>query len=198
MGSRSRENRLSESGVTRLRTAAILLGVLCAAFGARAEIEKLAQPCDEQVCFHWWPRLPPIKGWHQDFDQSIHYGANTLAPDGSTFADADAVLYAKALFKPRMPKTKSLEMLIDDDKADVRERDSTIKIDESKPIRTADGHELRTVEFIPAKTGNWERVAYGEEGEFYLLFTISARSEQAYKKATKVYEELVSKYRAKP
>ncbi len=178
----------------------LLVVIALTAFGsvARPEVDKLAQPCDEKICFHWWPRLPEIKGWHHDHDQSLHYGANALAPDGSNFADAEAVIYALALYKPRMPETKSLQTLIDDDKAEFRARDSTIKIEEAKSITTADGQKLRSFEFVPAQTGNWERVAYGEEGDFYLVFTVSARSRDAYKKAGGAYEELLSHYRTKP
>jgi hypothetical protein len=128
---------------------------------------------------------------------SLHYGANALAPDGFTFADADAVIYARALYKPRTPQAKSLQTLIDDDKAEFRARDSAIRIEESKPISTADGQKLRTFEFVPGQSGNWERVAYGEEGDFYLLFTVSARTQEAYNKAAGAYEELISRYRAK-
>jgi hypothetical protein len=124
--------------------------------------------------------------------------ANALVPDGHAFADAESVICARALSKPRTPETKSLEGLIEADKAEFRAHDSTIKIEESKPVATADGRKLRTFEYTPTGAGSWERVAYGEEGDFYLLFTVSARSEGAYKAAQKVYEDLIERYRAKP
>jgi hypothetical protein len=78
-----------------------------------AEIEKRAVPCDatERICFYWWPRLPQAAGWHQDLDHSYMYSANAVAPDGFTFANAETVIYAKALYKPRSPGTKSLGQL---------------------------------------------------------------------------------------
>ena len=194
----------AEAGVAAMvsnavtRSLIVVVALTAVVPAVRAEIEKLAQPCDQKICFKWWPRLPELKGWHHDHDHSLHYDANALAPDGFTFADADAVIYARALYKPRTPEAKSLQMLIDADKADFRGRDAKIKIEESKPISTADGQKLRTFEFIPGRSGNWERVAYGEEGDFYLMFTVSARSQQAYKKAVVQYEDLLSRYRTKP
>jgi len=43
----------------------------------------------------------------------------------------------------------------------------------------------------------WEKVSYTEEGDFYLVFTISSRTEKGYKVALKEYEKFVSKYETK-
>jgi hypothetical protein len=72
-----------------------------------------------------------------------------------------------------------------------------ITITETKLIVTADGKKLRSFTFFPTKQGNWERVSYGEEGEFYLVFTISSRTKMAYDRAIAAYESLVSGYREK-
>jgi hypothetical protein len=69
---------------------------------------------------------------------------------------------------------------------------------EAGSLTTADGQRLRSFSFFPKAKGNWERVAYGEEDEFFLLFTISARSLQAYKLKQADYEALVTRYRARP
>jgi len=44
----------------------------------------------------------------------------------------------------------------------------------------------------------WEKVSYGEEGEFYLIFTLSSRSEQGFKAALKDYELFISRYKETP
>jgi len=165
---------------------------------ARAEMEKIAITCGEQTCFYWWPILPVIPGWHQDRDYSFHYSANAQAPDGTTFSDADAVIYAKALYKPRVPETTSLAQLIEDDKAAFLSQNASISVREQTPITNADGQVLRSLTFTPRNEGNWERVSYGIEGNFYLIFTLSARSQKAFEKALDDYKRFVGEYRAKP
>jgi hypothetical protein len=93
------------------------LVLLLLSASASAEMEKTALSCETGMCLRWWPKLPHIEGWHQDREQSYNYRANALAPDGFTFADAETVMYATALFKPRIPETRSLEMLIANDKS---------------------------------------------------------------------------------
>jgi hypothetical protein len=165
---------------------------------AYAEIEKFAIPGEKGMSFHWWPKLPPIKGWHQDRDHSFNYSINALAPDGSTFANAETVIYAKAVYKPRQPESKSLEMFIQNDNRGFLAKGSDITIQEVAPLTTAGGRTLRSYTFFPKAQGNWERVSYGEEGEFYLVFTVSSRSPAAYKEAVKAYVELIGSYKEKP
>jgi hypothetical protein len=173
------------------------LVLLMLSASASAEMEKTALSCETGMCLYWWPKLPPIKGWHQDREQSYNYRANALAPDGFTFADAETVMYATAFFKPRIPETRSLEMLIANDKKQFLVETPGITITETKVIMTADGKRLRSFTFFPTKQGNWERVSYGEEGEFDLVFTISSRTEMGYDRAIATYESLLGSYREK-
>jgi hypothetical protein len=182
-----------------MRAACLTVALLLAAFSlALGEIEKIAIPCEQGLCFHWWPKLPPVDGWHHERDYSLKYGANALAPDGFNFANAETVMYVRALYKHRMPDTKSLEALIDHDKKEFLTTDPTIAISEASALTSADGQRMRSFTFFPKGRGNWERVTYGEEGDFFLIFTVSARSEDGYRKAQPAYEALVTHYRAKP
>jgi hypothetical protein len=100
---------LRRSDAPRMRIAAIgivLLASSAAPWPAAGEIEKRATACERVLCFHWWPKLPPLEGWHQDEARSFAFGVNALAPDGFTFGDAETVIYAKALPSPssRRPK----------------------------------------------------------------------------------------------
>jgi hypothetical protein len=180
----------------------IIAAVCCVIFVAsvptQAEIEKIAQVCDSGICFYWWPKLPELKGWHQDKDQSFNYSANALAPDGTTFANAQTVMYATALYKPRMPKTKSVQMLIADDQKTFMSADPALTVTEREPITTGDGQKLRSFTFFPKSKGNWEQVSYGEEEDFYLIFTISSHSKAAFDKMLPTYRELIGLYREKP
>ena len=165
---------------------------------AHAEIEKIAAPCESGLCFYWWPKLQTVEGWHHDRDHSYYYGINAQAPDGYTFANAETVIYAKALYKPRILETKSLEMLIKDDKEQFLARDPNIEISKVDGISTGDGQILISFTFFPKHQGNWERVSYGEEGDFYLVFSISSRTKDGYTKALQIYSQFISHYKEKP
>jgi len=176
----------------------LLIFLLFVCVPAHAEIEKIAVPCEKKFCFYWWPKLPTVEGWHHDREHSCMYSANAQAPDGYTFANAETVIYAKALYKPRMPETTSLEMLIKDDKNQFLARDPNIVISEAESLTTGDGQVMKSFTFFPKQHGNWEQVSYGEEGDYYLIFTVSSRTKDGYKKTLEAYKKFVSGYKEKP
>jgi hypothetical protein len=161
---------------------------------AIADVEKLAIPCEQKICFHWWPRLPAIEGWEQDRGNSIHYSFNALAPTGKSFGNAETVMYAKAIFRPRVPDDKTLEQFISGDKKKFISSTKDIKIQEAQSLKTANGKSTKSFLFSPVSSGQWERVSYFEEGEYYMVFVISSRTETALQAAMSAYESLVTKY----
>ena len=164
---------------------------------AIAEIEKIAIPGEQNISFYWWPMLAPPSGWEQDRDFSFRYGVNALAPIGTSFANAESVMYAKAVFKPRQPNVKSLAMLIENDKEDFLAKVPGVAIQAAPSLVTIDGKKLISLTYTPKEKGNWERVSYLEEGEYYLIFTISSRTQGAFLAAAKAYETLVTQYKEK-
>jgi len=178
-----------------MRIACVLLAAFFMSSSAYAEIEKLAMTSEKGVSFYWWPKLAPIEGWHQDREYSFSYRVNALAPGGFTFKDAESVMYARASYKPRIPEIKSLEAFIEDDQEDFRAKVPGVSIQEVSPLATADGQKLRSFTFFPTKGGNWERVSYGEEGEFYLIFTVSSRSQSGFDAVVSTYEKVVGSYK---
>ena len=160
-----------------------------------AEIYKVAIPDKRcgKVCFYWWPVLPKIDGWEQDMPNSFHYSANTQAPLGESFSNAESVIYAKALFKPRMPKTKSLPQLISEDHNKFKKHSNPI-ITQLKSLSSNDGRVFKSFQFFPKGKGNFERVSYGEEGEFYLVFTLSSRSKEGYESSMSSYRKFIEQY----
>jgi hypothetical protein len=179
----------------RCALAALGLTLSALASPASAEIEMIAAPTDRGLSFHWWPKLTPPEGWHHDRNFSFHYSVNAIAPDGLYFDDAETVMYAKAAYKPREPDVKSLEMFIERDHKSFKADARGLEIKETAALTTADGKRLRSFTFFPTQAGNWERVAYGEEGDYYLIFTISSRSKSGYEAASAAYESLVRGYR---
>jgi hypothetical protein len=161
------------------------------AFG---EILKVANPTSKGLRLYWCPKLSPLKGWHQDLAMSKFYKISALAPLGSNFKDSPVVMYAKACYKPKVAE-HSLADFISTDKKEFLSANKTVKALESSPIRDADGARLRTVECIPSGAGNWERVGYCEEGDFYVVFTLSARSEGVYKRSLPSFVRLINTYK---
>jgi hypothetical protein len=182
-----------------MRAAHLVPVLLILALPAGAEIEKYAVPCEQRLCFYWWPKLPSIQGWEQDRGYSFHYRVNALVPKGSSFANANTVMYAKAVYKPREPEATSLSVLIENDRRDFIKDVPSVKIEEVEPLATGDGMKLRSLIFTPpASGGNWEQVSYGEEGDFYLIFTVSSRSAEGFAASRAVYGSLISHYKEKP
>jgi hypothetical protein len=173
----------------------LIIALLFAAQNVQADIEKIAIPGEKGMSFYWWPKLPKVAGWHQDRESSFHYSVNALAPDNTAFANAETVMYAKAIFKPRDPEIKSIEMLIARDKKDFQASVPEVEIREVKSLTTADGKKFKSFTFYPKGSGNWERVTYGEEGEFFLAFTISSRSKAGYDATESTYEKLIDLYK---
>ena len=177
------------------------LALLCLALlplAAGAEVEKFAVVCETRMCFYWWPKVPPLPGWHQDRARSIEQDANVLVPDGRSFGDAPAVVYARAVYKPRVPESASLKAFIDQDRRTFLEKRPDIAIAEAGTVATGDGHAWRSLTFFPGRGGPWERVVYGEEGDFYLIFTLSANDKAAYDRAAPLFESWMKRYREAP
>jgi hypothetical protein len=165
---------------------------------AFADVDKVATACEAQICFHWWPKLPSVEGWGHDRANSLHFNFNALAPVGKTFSDAETVMYANAVYKPRVPQDKTLTSFIEGDLQKFRDENPELKVIEESPLKTADGKLLQVFRLSPLKQGQWERVAYLDEGDYYIDFVISSRSEKGLSESSRAYEALIKSYREKP
>lgn len=181
-----------------IRLLLTLIAALLASLPAFADMEKIATPCEKGFCFHWWPKLTTVKGWHHDRDQSLYYSFNAQVPDGETFSNADTVIYANAPFKPRVPELKTLQKLINNDQRQFRTDFPGVEIKEVAPLVTANGQKLRSFLYLPTGPGSWERVSYGEEGKFYLIFTVSSRTQQGLNHALSAYKLFINTYKSNP
>jgi len=172
---------------------------------ANAEIvESIGLDAKGQPCQYWWPKLPPLLGWYSDqgVNRSLgKNGVNALIPSGKTFDNADTILYASATLRKRYaqdnPTSTTLKAFIADDKAHFLEEDHETLVVELKPLTTRDGQKLRSFAFFRSKAKNWERVSYGEEGGYYIVFVLNALSEEGYRKSQRDYEYLVGRYSEK-
>jgi hypothetical protein len=128
----------------------LLVGILLSvSITAVAEIEKVGRVCGNGICTAWWPKIEPVKGWHHEDEASFANNSNVQVPDGFTFSNAQTVIYARALYKPRNPETTSLAVLIKDDRAEFVKENPNIEIAKVPSLKTKDGKGLETYTFFP-------------------------------------------------
>ncbi len=65
------------------------------------------------------------------------------------------MIYAKALYKPRIPETTSLEILIKDDQDEFRKHDPSMVITRVPPLKTKDGKALESYTFFQKNQRQW-------------------------------------------
>ena len=171
---------------------------MAAATPAIAEIERIATTDTGNLSMRSWPKVTPPKGWKHDRPHSVSYGINALAPQRGNFGSARTVMYAKAIPKARERELKSVEMLMERDKRKAVANNPGVSVAAGPPLKTADGKTLASITYAPKGEGNWERVAYGEEGDYYVLFALSSRTRAGYDGAMKSFEALVGSYKEKP
>jgi hypothetical protein len=175
----------------------IFLTIVVSAFlagSAIADVEKIAQHCGQQICFRWWPRVEPPAGWRHEREVSLHYNFNALSPVGSDFSSAETVMYANAILRSGTPSEKTLAAFVEIDIQKFKDDNPGLAVDALPPLKTADGKTARVFSLKPSRQGQWERVAYVEEGEYYLVFVASSRTESGLLGVSKAHESLVSNY----
>jgi hypothetical protein len=169
------------------------------AWPSHAAIEVVETPSSAGPVRQWWPKVTPPKGWEHDRPQSVAYGINAMVPSGKTFGDADTVMYARAMYRPREPQVRDVDALIDRDRRKALMQDPPRKSAMAPGLKTGDGKPLKTVTFIPARgEGNWERVAYAQEGDYFILFAVSSRTRKGYDAARPAFEQMLKAYRENP
>lgn len=170
-------------------------------YSARAEIVKTftVDCAKKELCLYWWPKLPTEMGWHSDIQANYQNRINVLIPDGYNVSNANTIIYGNAIYKPqyfdRATGARTLDRFIEDDKATFLKRYPKIVIRNAESAFTSDGRILRAIEFLQPSENVWERVTYGEEGDYYILFVLTSRSESGYRKALPVYEDIIRRYR---
>ena len=171
--------------------ASLLLGTCLAGWigfaPAQAEMLQFATP-DGTIS---WPKLPDIPDWHQDQEASMKLGANFLVPDGADPATSEVTIQARGY--SRSGETASLSQLMDKDRGAAPPATAVTK---SADVYDKDSTPFTMVTFAPAsgQAGGWKAVAYSEEGEYLLAFTLDARSKAAYDKNLPVFTALIKRY----
>jgi hypothetical protein len=138
-----------------------------------------------------WPKLPDIADWHQDQELSMKQNANFLVPDGADPATADATIVARGYARSG-GNTSSLSQLMDKDKSATPGSD----VKKLADLYDKDSTPFTLVTYTPGagQAGDWKAVAYSEEGEYLLAFTLDAHSKAGFDKNLPVFEALVQNY----
>lgn len=171
----------------------LALGVVPVA-SLRAEIERNAYPTNHGLEFLWWPKVNPPADWIHNRELSFENHINMFVPKGEDYADASAVMYARAIYFENGNTEQELETAIRDDHRGFLEHSPGSTVEEVAVVQTGDGTRLRTFSFTPKARGHWELVAYGREPKYVLMFCISATSKQALEQHRAAFLAMVRSY----
>ena len=95
---------MSHTAPGRAFTLLTAVAILAATLGmmvaqpAAADIRKMMKICDGKLCPVFLPELPVPSGWTVDKEASGKVDVVVLVPQGSDYARAEAVIYARAFY----------------------------------------------------------------------------------------------------
>jgi len=169
----------------------ILMGMLLSSGAisqAGAEMLQFATPEGVKS----WPKLPDIPDWHQDQETSQKLGANSLIPDGADPATAEVTIQARGFSRVGAAAATSISQMVDSDRAGAP---AGTEVKQLSNVADKDGTPFNLYSFAPANgQGSWKAIAYSEEGEYLLAFTMSAKTKSAYEGSLPVFVALIQKY----
>lgn len=168
---------------------------LAVALPAQAGLEPVLGTCGASPCLWQEPAVTAPSGWELKDRASRHYHARSFAPTGSNFENATAVMYAKAVPKQGQPPT--LDAFIAQDIASFRAQNQKLQVKTGLSFTDGDGRRLKAVQLQPGSGGGqWETIAYGEEGGSYLVFALSASGMLEQQAAQPAFEQMLRSYHA--
>jgi len=182
---------------TRMQAVGLGLGLaLAAILPAHAGLEPVFGTCDGTSCLWHEPAVRAPQGWEFKEAASTRYHARAFAPAGSNFANATAVMYAKAV--PKEGEPPSLAAFMAQDIAGFRAKDPKLQVKTGVAFADGDGRTLQAVQLVPGSGSGvqWETVAYSEEGKFYLVFALSASGMLEHDAAVPAFREMLATYHA--
>ena len=164
---------------------------------AQAETEGFAYQCEGKTCFWRRPIVNPPSGWIRDEESGHHFKFNAFVRKGEVFVDSNAVMYALAIYKKNASPTLAEHMNVNRQAHLKEHRDA--KVADGTPVQNADGKRLVTLRYTPGSPeGDWQTVAYDEEGDYYLVFVLTARNKQAHDRTLPALTQLVRGYSKEP
>lgn len=138
-----------------------------------------------------WPKLADIPEWHQDMESSIRLGANSLIPDGMDPTNAEVNIQARG-FPRSGGAVTSVSQMVESDRGTAP---AGTEIKQLPDVADKDGVAFNVYSFAPpGGQGTWKAIAYSEEGDHLLAFTMSARSKAAYDSNLPALVSLIHQY----
>ncbi|MGB4100847.1 MAG: hypothetical protein WBK91_02935 [Alphaproteobacteria bacterium] len=168
--------------------ATLLVTLLCGS--VYAEVTQQNLTCGKEACVKWWPKVAPPHQWQANADESKEHGVNMFSPDKQ---DSAARLYTYAIRKSDAPKFRNLDDVIARDK----ESHGSAVVREGKKVPTQGGLELRAFLYEASGTSDWDRAAYGDDGEFFVIFYLTASTLEDLNKHTYDFDSFVGSYQGK-
>jgi hypothetical protein len=172
-----------------------ICSVLTASVPAFAATEQVELKCIHRPCYEWLPVLKPPPGWQTDRERNLTYYVTFLTLEGQPRHHTEVLIYAQALAKSRFKDARSLDAFIRKVQKNYPNSHPPLVAKPAEPIRTADGKLVQTWRLIPKGYGRWERVAYFEEGDLYMAFTIGAETAEDLARHEHSFEYLLREYR---
>lgn len=178
----------------------VAIFLIFTSIAAYAGLDKVAVPTGTGLKLMWWPKVTPPKGWHFDQGSSYYFSCNAMAPDGATFSKAETVMYAKADYKPRLPAPITLQAFVNNDMTSFKKETAKIVIVREPSLRFGKKQRCQLVFYHPAmgSQGNWEQVAYCEDGAYFLTFAVSSRTHAGLQAAMPAFRSMFSSYHVGP
>ncbi|MEO8300216.1 MAG: hypothetical protein ABI608_00410 [Rhizomicrobium sp.] len=166
----------------------IVIGILLCVAGhsaAQAEMLQFSTPDGMKS----WPKLNDPADWHQDQESSLRLNANSLIPDGVDPANAEVTIQARGFSRIN----NSLSQMVEKDRAAAP---AGTQVKQLPDVADKDGTPFNLYSFAPpgGAAGSWKAVAYSEEGDILLAFTLNARTHAAYESNFPVFVGVVQKY----
>ncbi|NUS39685.1 MAG: hypothetical protein HOQ02_11770 [Lysobacter sp.] len=183
-----------------IRKDAMWMGLALATLlpAAWAATEPVAEICVDTgtLCVWQQPTVAAPAGWERKAVASSHYRASAFAPVGRNFANAPAVMYAKAV--PKNAGASTLAAFMADDLASYRAQDGKLDVQNGLKFADGDGRELPAVRLMPGAggTAQWQTVAYAEEAGYFVVFSLSAHGKVDQDAALPAFQQLVRSYHA--
>jgi hypothetical protein len=171
------------------------LTVSCGAmFPAKAEVDKILHVCDRQdrMCPEFRPRVNAPDGWARDEAASLKYGASMFVPNGRTFGNAEAIIYAEGRYNK--DRTELAQWVANSDQKWAAESGKKAKI--TSLASASPGVIIHRYDTPSMKDQPYEVIAHyvdvDQDGNSYVVrLAVSSKNEKALLAAVPLLDKMI-------
>ena len=145
--------------------------------------------------FSFWITAP--KGWILDNESGKDQGLTVVFyPQGSSWKDSIAVMYANTSVKERPHQT--LDDYIQGDLEKFKTESKNLAVHDSGSLETKD-HKRAVIRVLSGDAyGNFESIAYIEEPQIFVMLVLTSKDKPNWEKSRGAFNELVKSYELSP